>query len=81
MNEKYIEAYRQGVSGELEKQDVTNMLDESMGEVLKILDTAEKIINLLIENKSSWKIQGENIAFYKQDLLDQYNAYTSELSD
>lgn len=81
LNEKYIEAYRQGVSGELEKQDVTKMLDESLGEVLKVLDTAEKIINLLVENKSSWAIQGENIAFYKQDLLDQYNAYTSELGN
>ena len=40
----------------------------------------EKIINMLKENNDSWQIQGNQIVFDSNKLIDEYNSYVNELN-
>ena len=79
MDSTDIEIYRQELTDQINEEELKNELDGSIGEITKILDTAEKVIDLLIQNKSYWEVEGENIIFDNQQLSDQYNTLIAEL--
>ena len=66
----YIDLYKNELVGTIKKQDA--VIENSIDEILKIIDSYEIIINFLEENKNSWKIQGEQIAFNSNKLSDEY---------
>ena len=79
MDSSDIEIYRQELTEQINEEELKNELDGSIGEITKILDTAEKVIDFLIQNKSYWEVEGENIIFDNQQLSDQYNTLIAEL--
>ena len=79
MDSTDIEIYRQELTDQINEEELKNELDGSIGEITKILDTAEKIIDFLMQNKSHWTVEGENIIFENQQLSDQYNTLIAEL--
>ena len=58
-------------------QDTT--VQDSIDEIIKLLNTSEKVLNLLSENKNSWELDGENIVFDNQNLSNQYDELINSL--
>ena len=79
MDSSDIEIYRQELTEQINEEELKNELDGSIGEITKMLDTAEKVIDFLIQNKSHWVVEGENIIFENKQLSDQYNTLIAEL--
>ena len=52
-------------------------LDAMIAEITETLDRSEDVIDFLIENKDSWQISGESIAFRNDSLTAEYDRLIS----
>lgn len=79
----YIDVYREvaiGAEGESAVANDKETIANSINTVIDLLNTEEKIINMLKENNDSWQIQGNQIVFDSNELIDEYNSYVNELN-
>ncbi len=80
IDDYYKDLFKEEIDKYVEKEEFNDKtVDESLSDVIKLLNTAEKIINLLSENKNSWEIEDDSIVFETQKLSDQYEELTSEI--
>ena len=75
----YTDLYKNEFVGDIEGKETVDTVESSINEVISILDTSEKILNLLSENQNSWEIQGENISFNNESLSNQYDSLINSL--
>lgn len=68
---EYIENTKQELIGNLEKSK-DNTVEHNIDGIITILDNYNSIIDFLITNKNSWKIEGENIIFTTEDLSNKF---------
>ena len=79
LDQYYIDLYKEiALSEDTAIEESNTELENSLDEMMKLLDVETQIINFLSENKDGWEIQGENIIFNNQTLQDQYNEYISQ---
>lgn len=77
----YVELYKKYATDsdtsslEQDRKEITDTLDQ----LKALLSKQEEIIDFLVKNKRSWKIEDNTLVFYSQSLSDQYNKLTSEL--
>lgn len=76
----YKDLYRDEIIGDINDIKNDKSLEESIEKVVKMLDSSKKVIDFLANNKSSWKVEGEQILFSSQSLLDEYNSLVAELT-
>ncbi len=68
----YVDLYEQEFVGDMDSiKDTT--VEDSIDDIIEILNTSEKVLNLLSENPNSWTIEGESIVFSNDNLSNQYN--------
>ena len=80
LDQYYIDLYKEiALSEDTAIEESNTELENSLDEMMKLLDVETQIINFLSENKDGWEIQGENIIFNNQTLQDQYNGYISQI--
>ena len=80
LDQYYIDLYKEiALSEDTAIEESNTELENSLDEMMKLLDVETQIINFLSENKDGWEIQGENIIFNNQTLQDQYNEYISQI--
>ena len=75
----YEELMLRGVAGsdfKTSREDLKSASDT----INKILDTEEKIIDLLISNKGKWSIENDKLVFQNTDTLNKYNELKKQLS-
>lgn len=75
----YTDFYKEEIVGDIEAEGADTTVEDSINELIDILNVSEKVINFLSENQNSWQIQGENITFDRQELFDEYEQLISEL--
>ena len=76
----YIDLYKQEFVGDIENQNNDNVVENSIDEIIEILDVSEEVINFLSENQNSWQIEGENIVFNSESLSSEYDKLINKLS-
>ena len=76
----YIDLYKQEFVGDIENQNNDNVVENSIDEIIEILDVSEEVINFLSENQNSWQIEGENIVFNSESLSSEYDQLINKLS-
>lgn len=69
----YTDLYNKEVIGDLENERNDKTVDEAMNGIITLLDSVEKIIDFLIENKNAWQVDGESLAFTSDSALNKYN--------
>lgn len=69
----YTDLYNKEVIGDLENERNDKTVDEAMNGIITLLDSVEKIIDFLIENKNAWQVDGESLAFTSDSTLNKYN--------
>ncbi len=79
LDEYYIELYNELMGGDKIMQADIEELESSLDSIINMLSNTEVVIDFLIENKDSWKLQGENIVFFSNDLVNEYNELTSNI--
>lgn len=57
------------------KKELTN----SLNEFKQLINKEQEIIDFLVKNKRSWKIENDEIVFYSQTLVDKYNNLINEI--
>ena len=79
LDEYYIELYNELMGGDKIMQADIEELESSLDSIINMLNNTEVVIDFLIENKDSWELQGENIVFFSNDLVNEYNELTSNI--
>ena len=54
-------------------------MEESLNEILEILNIYEKIINMLSNNQEEWTIEGNYIVFNSDELSNKYDKLINKL--
>lgn len=65
----YKQEFLQGLSEE--KNDKT--IEDSINDIIALLQNSEEVIELLRNNPTAWKVEDENIEFNSADLTNKYN--------
>lgn len=63
-----------------ELDQLAKELESSKTEVIESLDGLKQIFTFLSDNKSAWKIEGEQILFYNQSKLNEYRNMINKLT-
>ena len=48
-------------------------VEDSIDEIISLLDTSEKVLNLLSNNQDTWNVEGDNIVFSNDSIRNQYD--------
>lgn len=75
----YIDFYKEEILKDIDEEKNDKTIEESINDVISLLQNSEKVIDFLIENKNSWSIEGDNISFNSDSLIDKYNKLINEL--
>ena len=75
----YTDLYRDEFVGDMSSARDDKTVENSIDEIISILNTSEEVLNLLSENQSSWEIEGENIGFNSESLSNQYDELINSL--
>ena len=75
----YTDFYKQELVGDIENQKIDTTVEDSIDEIIEILNISEEVINLLSENPDSWQIEGDTIVFNREDLSNEYDELVSRL--
>lgn len=76
LDSNFVELYRELMLGEKMEEDLKQMvksLEEASETINNILNTQQKVIDLLINNKGNWEVKGNQIQFSTQKLVNEYN--------
>ena len=75
----YTDLYKNEFIGDMSSASQDTTVQDSIDEVIGILNTSEEVLNLLSENQDSWEIDGENISFNNESLSNQYDELINSL--
>ena len=75
----YTDLYKDEFIGDMSSATQDTTVQDSIDEVIGILNTSEEVLNLLSENQDSWEIDGENISFNSESLSNQYDELINSL--
>ena len=75
----YTDLYKEEFVGDMSSASQDTTVQDSIDEIIGLLNTSEKVLNLLSENQNSWEIDGENIVFDNQNLSNQYDGLINSL--
>lgn len=80
-SDKYcIELYRQLLSEDINMSDSEKKeLETSVDKVIQMLDIEKEVLDFLIANKGKWQVEGEQVAFDSNSLVEEYNAFLTKL--
>jgi len=79
LDEYYIELYKKEYVGDIEHDNGTEQVEESLNEILEILNIYEEIINMLSNNQEEWTIEGNYIVFNSDELSNKYDKLINKL--
>ena len=68
----YIDLYKDEYVGDIESAKEDRSVENSINQIIELLDVSEEIINFLSANSDSWTIEDELIIFNTEQLSNQY---------
>ncbi len=75
----YTDLYKDEFIGDMDLASLDTTVQDSIDEVISMLNTSEKVLNLLSENQDDWQIQGENIVFNSDSLSNEYDELVNSI--
>lgn len=84
VSEYYKELYKKLAVDENSEEELTNATEElnkARNQITAGFEYIENMVNFLSEHKSDWTIQGNQIMFYKQSVLDEYQKIVSNVPE
>ena len=80
LNEYYTDFYKQYILGDslYEMESSKDEILDSLNTIKLLIEAEEETIDFLAENKESWKVENDQLLFYSESLLNQYNSIISK---
>lgn len=75
----YTDLYKNEFVGDMSLAAQNTTVQDSIYEVISMLNTSEEVLNLLSENQDVWEIEGENIVFNNDSLSNEYDELINSL--
>ena len=75
----YIDLYKEEFVGDMGETEDDDIVENSIDEIVSILNTSEEVLNLLSDNQNEWEIDGENIVFSNDNLANEYDNLIAKL--
>ena len=75
----YTDLYKDELMGDMDSASQDTTVQDSIDEIISILNTSEEVLNVLSENQHDWEIQRENIVFNSDSLSNQYEELINSL--
>lgn len=75
----YIDFYKNEIMSDIEEVKNDKTIENSINDVISLLQNTEKVIDFLIENKDNWEVNEENIIFNSELLSNKYNELIENL--
>lgn len=79
LDDYYIDFYKEEIIANIEEEKEDRTLENSINEVVKMLDTTNEIINFLSENAGKWEIIDNSISFSNEEDTKKYNQMLTEI--
>lgn len=72
LDQYYIDFYKDELVGNLESNDEDEELFASLNSIIDLINAEEDVIDFLVENKNSWHLEEDSIAFDSDSLTAEY---------
>lgn len=79
LDEYYIDFYKTEIVKDIDDEKADKTIENSINDVISLLENSNKVIDFLIENKDNWEVQEDNILFTNDTLIEQYNKLINNL--
>lgn len=79
LDDYYTSLYKNEYIGDIKNEQKDNTIEDSINQVLELLDISEHVINFLNENSNSWHIEKDEIVFDTDNLRDKYLELINEI--
>ena len=79
LDDYYTSLYKNEYIGDIKNEQKDNTIEDSINQVLELLDISEHVINFLNENSNSWHIEKDEIVFDTDNLKDKYLELINEI--
>lgn len=79
LDDYYTSLYKNEYIGDIKNDQKDNTIEDSINQVLELLDISEHVINFLNENSNSWHIEKDEIVFDTDNLRDKYLELINEI--
>ena len=75
LDEYYTDLYKQYVLGDnlSEMESARDEIVKSLNDLKALIENEQEAINFLVKNKRSWKVENNQLVFYSDSLIKQYN--------
>lgn len=82
LDEYYTDLYKQYALGDnlAEMEAARDELLNNLDKIKALIENEEKGINLLVDNKDGWKVENDQLLFYSNSLIQQYNDIVAEIN-
>lgn len=68
----YVDLYKEEYVGDMKTANEDKTVEESINQIIELLNVSEEAINFLTENSSSWHIEEDLIVFDTDELSNEY---------
>lgn len=75
----YVDLYRDEYVGDMETVNKDKTVEESINQIIELLNISEEVINFLSDNSNSWYIEDNVIVFNTDELSNKYTELTNKL--
>ena len=75
----YVDLYREEYVGDIDTANEDKTVEDSINQIIELLNVSEEIINFLIENSNSWHIEEDVIVFNTDELSNKYNELLNKI--
>lgn len=75
----YVDYYKSEFVGDIESDNDSKEAEDSIDEIISVLNTTEEVINFLSDNKGLWQIEDNMIVFDNDNLSEQYDELVAQL--
>lgn len=75
----YVDLYRDEYVGDMENVNKDKTVEDSINQIIELLNVSEEVINFLSENSNSWHIEDTVIVFDTDELSNRYTELINKI--
>lgn len=75
----YVDLYREEYVGDIDTANEDKTVEDSINQIIELLNVSEEVINFLSENSNSWHIEDNVIVFDTDELSNMYTELINKI--
>ena len=75
----YVDLYREEYVGDIDTANEDKTVEDSINQIIELLNVSEEVINFLSENSNSWHIEDNVIVFDTDELSNRYTELINKI--